>query len=78
MNKKSISRLFDSKKINSGQYIIGGTFTDTSINGNLDTGLTANGTYDRETTTTSGTCDAQNTGYAGTPKGELDNAYPQR
>lgn len=70
--KKSISPLFDSKKLNNIQNIFGGTCGSNGNPDQVDTGATANGTYDKETTTKTGSCDASNTGFVG-GNGEQDN-----
>ena len=70
MKSKSISKLFDSKKINNCQHISGGLVG--SMGTNTDTGLTTAGTYDKETTSKAGGCDSTHTGWAGST-GEDDN-----
>jgi hypothetical protein len=69
---KSISKLFDSKKINNCQHINGGANGSMGSTTQTDTGLTSSGTYDVETTNKAGGCDSSHTGFAG-GNGEKDN-----
>jgi hypothetical protein len=75
MKSKSISKLFDSQKINNCQHINGGLVGSMGSTTQGDTGVTTSGTYDKETTPKAGGCDSSHTGFANTAGGEDDNPY---
>lgn len=75
--KKSISNLFDSKKINATESICGGLAGSKNHPTDTDTGVTSNNTYDKETTPNGGGCDTSNTGWVG-ENGEKDNPNTEK
>ena len=70
MSKKSMSKLFDSKKLNEIKQIVGGQANGTK---SLGTDTTNTVTYDTQTEPFKSSFDGTNTGFKDTPKGERDN-----